>query len=391
MFSTSVRQFVFVLVSLACLSATAMAGDDNPRDTFERRVAKKVLPSTVRVAFPTDEKMFVNGSGFVIDSRGYILTNQHVVEGHEKLLVGLYDAGSQEGSQEWQEGEVVFQDKDNDLAVLKVKTSKPLPEVSLGRSATLEVGEPAIVIGNPKGEEFTVTRGIISRLRVPNDGHDGYKRKSTIYMIKTDAAVNPGNSGGALLNALGEVVGVIELKYSRTEGLAYAITIDRAVRTLADGMSAQKKDGLKHGVKSLEFKSISSKESGARKVSGKSGSNKPNKSGDSTTATAVVIKELAKDESDDSSNDESDLPDFLKNIIAKSTADKKKEPTCPLQEGDQVLEVDHRVITNPFDFERAFWGKNPGDKVEVLIVRDGEKRKVTVKLGGKAREPEIKD
>ena len=160
------------------------------------------------------------GSGVIYDAKnGYIATNNHVVENATEINVSLTDG-------KVVKGKVLGTDPMTDLAVVKID-GKDLPEAPLGDSSTLQVGEPAIAIGNPLGLEFrgSVTVGIISALnRSVKVGENSYT------VIQTDAAINPGNSGGALVNADGEVVGINSIKIAANgvEGIGFAIPINTA-------------------------------------------------------------------------------------------------------------------------------------------------------------------
>jgi len=167
------------------------------------------------------------GSGFIIDAQGLILTNAHVIEGADRVLVTLKDGREFAG-------EVLGEDPLTDLAVIRVEASG-LPTVTLGDSEQLRPGEWAIAIGNPLGLDNTVTAGIISatgrsssQVRVPD------KRVS---FIQTDAAINPGNSGGPLLNEQGQVIGVNTAIIGGAQGLGFAIPIN-AARDIAQELIA---------------------------------------------------------------------------------------------------------------------------------------------------------
>lgn len=158
------------------------------------------------------------GSGFIISKEGYIVTNHHVIAGAKSISIVLDNGDTYKA-------ELVGSDSLNDLAVLKID-GQNLPTVVLGSSADLEVGELAVAIGNPLGElSGTVTAGIISALdrKITIDGQ-------TMYLLQTDAAINAGNSGGALFNSFGEVIGINSAKNAGTgiEGLGFAIPIDHA-------------------------------------------------------------------------------------------------------------------------------------------------------------------
>ena len=174
------------------------------------------------------------GSGFIIDQRGAVLTNHHVVDGAIEILVTLPDARDFNAR-------LVGSDPRNDIAVLALENASNLPVAPLGTSSDLLIGEWTVAIGNPFGgllssPEPSVTAGVVSALDrhiVPN----GYDEEFHLGMIQTDAAINPGNSGGPLVNALGEVIGINSSILSRSggsEGLGFAIPIDRALRIAAD-------------------------------------------------------------------------------------------------------------------------------------------------------------
>lgn len=350
------------LLLVAFFSTTAVSFGDNPRDTNTTKVVKRVVPSVVRVARLVDGDIDVIGSGFVIDSRGYILTNEHVVEGEKTLMIGMYNKKS------WMEAEVVFTDRGNDLAVIKVEIENPLPELLLGPSSDLEVGEPSIVIGNPIDETFTVTQGIISKVGKLHERPDEFKNMVKRYLIQTDAAINPGNSGGPLFNAMGEVVGIVELKKG-TSGLGWAITADRAQRILAKSMSAEKKAKVKHGVKSVELKVLS-------------------RDGATADRQAVIISEIV----DGSPAAQLEVVEGAKEGKAENAESKDKAaPLALLRKGDRVVKVDDRLVTNAFDLERAFWDKKPGEKAIFTVLRDSKEVKVTIVLTGDGVKTEIKD
>ncbi|MFM1811375.1 MAG: hypothetical protein RLZZ336_313 [Cyanobacteriota bacterium] len=160
------------------------------------------------------------GSGFIVDGSGLIITNAHVVEKSDKVTVGLQDGRRAVGT-------VVGLDPLTDLAVVRLSGSGPWPMAPLGNSDSLQVGDWAIAVGNPFGLDNTVTLGIISNLN-RNASKLGITDKR-LDLIQTDAAINPGNSGGPLLNADGEVIGINTLvRTGPGAGLGFAIPINRA-------------------------------------------------------------------------------------------------------------------------------------------------------------------
>jgi len=161
------------------------------------------------------------GSGVIIDN-GIVLTNAHVVNQSEKLIVGLKDGRKFSGK-------VIGQDMLTDLAVIELKGKGPWPKARLGNSDEIKVGDWAIAVGNPYGLENTVTLGIISNLNRNVAQLGIYDKK--INLIQTDAAINPGNSGGPLLNSKGEVIGINTLIRSGPgAGLSFAIPINKVKR-----------------------------------------------------------------------------------------------------------------------------------------------------------------
>ncbi len=162
------------------------------------------------------------GTGFLVDSKGYIITNHHVVDGATQVKVRL------SGDTTEHKATVVGFDVETDLAVIKIEGKKPLPAVKIGNSEGVQVGDWAIAIGSPFGLEATVTAGIISAKGRDIPGGQQFQR-----FIQTDAAINPGNSGGPLLNINGEVVGVNTAIFTASggyQGVGFALPINTAVK-----------------------------------------------------------------------------------------------------------------------------------------------------------------
>lgn len=163
------------------------------------------------------------GSGVIVSNQGYILTNNHVIEGADEIRVGLRDGRNTEAT-------VVGRDAEADLAVLKVKLEH-LPMITLGDSDSLRVGDVVMAIGNPFGVGQTVTLGIISATGRSELGISTFEN-----FIQTDAAINPGNSGGALITARGELIGINTAIFSRTggsQGIGFAIPMSLAKNSMA--------------------------------------------------------------------------------------------------------------------------------------------------------------
>ncbi|MPM63528.1 putative serine protease HhoB [bioreactor metagenome] len=169
------------------------------------------------------------GSGIILSTDGYILTNAHVVEKAASLKVGLYNNQSYPAK-------LIGVDSEDDLAVIKIQVEKEvtLHPATLGTSEELKIGQKVIAIGNPFGYDRTMTVGVVSGLNRPVRSNEG---KIVMNAIQTDAAINPGNSGGPLLNGRGEVIGINSSIYSTTgssQGVNFAIPIDTAIAVIPD-------------------------------------------------------------------------------------------------------------------------------------------------------------
>ncbi|HWQ72170.1 MAG TPA: trypsin-like peptidase domain-containing protein [Desulfitobacteriaceae bacterium] len=199
------------------------------------QISKAVGPAVVGIAnFQSRGGLFGgsgttevgSGSGFIIDSNhGYIITNNHVIQGAEKIVVSLADGRNLEGK-------LVGGDSRTDLAVVKVTDTSNLTAVQIGDSSKLQVGEPVVAIGNPGGQEFarSVTTGVVSATNRILE----IEGESSFNLIQTDAAINPGNSGGPLVNYSGQVIGINSAKNQEAgfEGMGFAIPISDAMPTI---------------------------------------------------------------------------------------------------------------------------------------------------------------
>ncbi len=248
------------------------------------------------------------GTGIVIDARGYILTNYHVVDGVRRIDVTL------EGGHTYV-ARLVAHDKKTDLAIIRIRTPKPMPVVQLGSSHDLMAGETVIAVGNAYGYEHTVTRGIISAL------HRNVQVNETqqyLDLIQTDASINPGNSGGPLLNIDGEMVGVNVAVRAGAQGIGFAIPVDKALEVAAKLLSIERLDNHWHGMTALS-------------IDGTSG--------------PVTVARVGRD----------------------SPAQRGG-----LQRGDQLESIGATQIRRAMDVERALLGRSTGERVPVLVRRNGE-------------------
>jgi putative serine protease PepD len=260
------------------------------------------------------------GSGFVLDKSGHIVTNDHVVEGATSITVHFSNGNSAKAT-------LVGSDPSSDVAVLKVDVdASKLTPLSLGDSSSVEVGQGVVAIGSPFGLENSVTAGIVSALDRQIQSPNGY---TIAGAIQTDAAINPGNSGGPLLDAQGRVIGVnaqIESSSDGNQGVGFAIPID-TVRSVA----AQLVNGgtVAHAYLGVQV-------------------------ADATSGAGAAIG----------------------SVQSGSPA-----ATAGLKTGDVVTAVNGDSIRGADDLTTAISGAKPGDKVELTVNRDGSQLTLTATLG----------
>lgn len=213
--------FFTVLIAVFLCSTNPPEGQcgilDNVRydeDTTISEIYEKTSPAIVSIEADVKDGLS-SGTGCIIDPKGLILTSSHVITGAPSVQVTLHTG-------EIFKGEIVsVMGKENDLALIKINTPKPLPVISFGDSEKIRVGQKVLALGNPFGFNNTLTTGIVSRI-------DYAKKK-----IQTDAAINPGNSGGPIINIKGEVIGISQSIYNPDNnvsniGIGFAVPINEA-------------------------------------------------------------------------------------------------------------------------------------------------------------------
>src|SRR4051794_16098768 len=333
-------------------------GGLTPRDIYKRAAPGVVFiraqvveqtQSPFEFGFPQRQRGEATGSGFVIDSKGTILTNSHVVAGATKVTVQFAD-------RHVVDAQILGRDESTDLAVLKVGDATPseLTPLSLGSSRSVQVGDPTIAIGNPFGLERTLTTGVVSATRRTIRAPNGFEIDG---VIQTDAAINPGNSGGPLLDAAGRVIGInsqIETGGSGTGnvGIGFAIPIDTAKRLLPELEKNGRIDRGFLGVDSLTIdKSLSDL----------------NLPVDHGTLVQTVTPGSPAAQAGIKGGD----------IVAQLDGNEIRLG------GDIVTAVDGSKIRSSDDLANAITGKKKGDKVKIDLVRDGRKQTVEATLAAR--------
>ena len=316
------------------------------QQTAVANVAKKVSPSVVSIIsssstvdpFTGQASMMKDGAGtgIVMTKEGLIMTNKHVVEGGQSFNVIMSD------NTEYKNAKVIATDPNNDIAFLKIE-AKNLTPAELGDSDKVEVGQSVVAIGNALGQfQNTVTTGVISGKSRPitASGSNGSSEALT-NLFQTDAAINPGNSGGPLVDIEGKVIGINTAVAGNAEGIGFAIPINDAKNVLSSVLKTGKIVRPYIGVRYISLNEEIAK---ANNLSSNTG--------------ALIYgsgSQLA--------------------IIPGGPADK-----AGLQEGDIILKIDGKEINETNPISSVIGKKKPGDKVEVIYLRDGKQAKANLTL-----------
>lgn len=263
------------------------------------------------------------GSGVIISSDGYILTNDHVINGAEEIKVKLSD-------DRVYDGKLIGSDPRTDVAVLKIVSSEPLPAAVLGDSDALQVGQWALAIGNPFGLDRTLTVGVVSATSRTDVGIEDYED-----FIQTDASINPGNSGGPLLNIYGEVIGINTAIVASGQGIGFAIPINMA-RAIADQLMST-----------------------GQVVRGWLG---------------VGIQDLSPDLADSFGLDRT-MGALVNQVQPDSPAQQ-----AGIRRGDILLELNGRTIRNASDLQLQIVSMPAGKTVPLKLLRDGQRLTVEVTI-----------
>jgi serine protease Do len=279
--------------------------------------SEKKAASSSRWPFTAEEnsrpRVSGMGTGVILDGRGYILTNHHVVDKVQGIEVHLADGTVYPAR-------VLQHDEGMDLAMLKIDAGRPLPAVAIGSSDDLMVGETVITIGNAFGYENTVSVGIVSALKRNVTLSDDQVYRN---LIQTDACINPGNSGGPLVNIDGELIGINVAVRAGAQGIGFALPIDDVKRVAAEMMSTRRLAAVWHG--------LVADERSLPRLGGR----------------AVVLAD----------------------VQPGSPAE-----AAGFRPGDQLVKVGDTQVTTPLDIERGLLDAAPGRPTRVKILRGGQEQ-----------------
>jgi serine protease Do len=275
---------------------------------------------------PHEYKSQALGSGVIVSKDGYILTNNHVVKDADEIKVLLYDKRELKGK-------IIGSDPKTDLAIIKIDSNE-LPVLKVGDSDKLKVGSLVVAVGNPYGLSHTVTMGIVSAVGRANVGIADYED-----FIQTDAAINPGNSGGALVNTKGELIGINTAIFSTSggyQGIGFAIPSNMAKNVM--------ESLIKHG----------------KVVRGWLG---------------VTIQDLTPELSKHF-DIKAEKGVLISDVVEDSPAEK-----AGIKRGDLIIKYDGREVKNTYNLRNMAASTAPGSSVEVVILRNGKEKTLTVKIG----------
>ncbi len=316
-------------------------------ETSVANIVSKVTPAVVSIISETRSSGYYSffsnstqqsaGTGMIVSSDGYILTNKHVVEGAIKLQV-VTDSGDT-----YDDVKIVGEDPLNDVAYIKINGVSDLPTVTLGDSKTIAVGQPVLAVGNALGAyQNSVTQGIVSGTgrSVTASDSSGSNSETLTDMIQTDAAINPGNSGGPLVNAAGEVIGINTAVATSANGLGFAIPISATKGMLASIMENGKAERAYLG---LTYVNVTAEVAKEAKLS--------------VTHGAYIY------------SSRSDA------ILKNGPADK-----AGLKSGDVITHIGNVPVGRAGSIATLVGEYKTGDTISVTYVRDGEEKTVEVTL-----------
>jgi len=307
---------------------------------------ERVSPSVVYIAITTGRLgESGSGSGFVWDTEGHIVTNNHVVERARRIEVTFADGTTAEA-------ELVSTDPDSDLAVIKVDVpASRLHPVELGDSDALRVGQRAIAIGNPFGFEQTMTTGIVSGLGRVVRQQSGF---SLPQLVQTDAAINPGNSGGPLLDSHGRVIGVTTLIYSNSgtnAGVGFAVPVDTVKRVVPSLIGTGRYADPWLGIQGTSITSLLAEEF------------------DLPVEQGVLVQTVVQD------------GPAAKAGLQGGGRQVRFESALLATDGDIIVAIDGVSVQDMDDLIVYLADKSVGQRVTLTVLRDGRQQRIQVTLG----------
>jgi S1-C subfamily serine protease len=307
---------------------------------------ERVSPSVVYIAITTSGLTGSgSGSGFVWDTEGHIVTNNHVIESARRIEVTFADGTTAEA-------ELVGADADNDLAVIKVDVPvSRLHPVELGDSDALRVGQQAIAIGNPFGFEQTMTTGIVSGLGRVVRQQSGF---SLPQLIQTDAAINPGNSGGPLLDSHGRVIGVTTLIYSNSgtnAGVGFAVPVNTVKRVVPSLMTTGRYADPWLGIQGTSITSLLAEEL------------------DLSVDQGVLVQTVVQD------------GPAAKAGLQGGVRQVRVESALLATDGDIIAAIDGVSVQGMDDLIVYLADRSVGQRVTLTVLRDGRRQRIQVTLG----------
>jgi S1-C subfamily serine protease len=301
----------------------------------ERTITRRVDPffgDEMFSGIPQQQLLKGQGSGFITDPNGSVMTNAHVVNQADKVTVTLKDGRSFEG-------QVQGVDPITDLAVVKIKGGSNLPVVNLGDSDTVKVGDWAIAVGNPFGLDNTVTLGIVSTLKRSSTAVGMADKR--IDFIQTDAAINPGNSGGPLLNAQGQVIGINTAIRADAMGIGFAIPINKA-KTISTQLARGEK--ISHPYLGIQM--------------------------------ATLTPQIAAENNEDP-NAPFHIPE-VNGVLVVRVLPNTAAAAAGMRRGDVILEVDGSAIRDAGELQDVMENSRVNQRLQITIARNGMSRTVNV-------------
>jgi serine protease Do len=305
--------------------------DDSMQDFFDRFFGGQAP----RGLNPENMRQRSLGSGVIMDSKGYIITNAHVVERADRIQVRLMD--DPPGSQP-HEAKVIGTDRETDLAVIKIDVKRALPAAKLGNSDSMNVGDWVLAIGSPFGLEQTVTAGIVS-----SKGRNIDNSRQFQSFIQTDAAINPGNSGGPLVNLNGEVIGINTAIFTQgagSQGVGFAMPSKSVMNVYNQLIGPDHK--VTRGSIGVQF---------------------------GATPNPAVARMYGVPEG----------------VVISSVRPGTPAEQAGLKTGDTIISVDGKIIKNGDELVNEISGRKPGTKIRVGIVREQKKQELDVTVGDRAK------